>query len=86
MSEDKRLDIPAPGSPNFEARIRETLQVYMGLRGDPLDRGLTVRDMIKLGLVQTAGDDGGTTLLPGPAIPPIPVEDDAEDLSVKGSV
>ena len=60
MSEDKRLDIPAPGSPNFEARIRETLQVYMGLRGDPLDRGLTVRDMIKLGLVQTAGDDGGT--------------------------
>ena len=81
MSEDKRLDIPAPGSPNFEARIRETLQVYMGLRGDPLDRGLTVRDMIKLGLVQTAGDDGGTTLLPGPAIPPIPVEDDAEDLT-----
>lgn len=79
MIEDKRLDIPAPGSPNFEARMREVLQVYLGRRGDPLDRGLTVRDLTELGLLKT--DGSSTTLLPGPAIPPIPSEDEAEDLT-----
>lgn len=82
MSEDKRLDIPAPGSPNFEARIRETLQVYMGLRGDPLDKGLTLRDLTDIGLLEYGGGRGGnTTIRPGRVYPRIPEEDETEDLT-----
>ena len=81
MSEDKRLDIPAPGSPNFEARLRETVQVYLGVRGDPLDRGLTVRDLTEMGLIQSSGPGGTGRLVPGRAIPPIPSEDTEEDLT-----
>lgn len=82
MSEDKRLDIPAPGSPNFEARIRETLQVYMGLRGDPLDKGLTLRDLTNIGLLEYGGGRGpNTTIRPGRVYPRIPEEDETEDLT-----
>lgn len=82
MSEDKRLDIPAPGSPNFEARIRETLQVYMGLRGDPLDKGLTLRDLTDIGLLEYGGGRGpNTTIRPGRVYPRIPTEDETEDLT-----
>jgi hypothetical protein len=82
MSEDKRLDIPAPGSPNFEARIRETLQVYMGLRGDPLDKGLTLRDLTDIGLLEYGGGRGpNTTIRPGRVYPNIPTEDQTEDLT-----
>lgn len=82
MSEDKRLDIPAPGSPNFEARIRETLQVYMGLRGDPLDKGLTLRDLTDIGLLEYGGGRGPNTIIrPGRVYPNIPTEDLAEDLT-----
>lgn len=81
MSEDKRLDIPAPGSPNFEARLRETVQVYLGVRGDPLDRGLTVRDLTEMGLIQSSGPGGTGRLVPGRAIPPIPSEETEEDLT-----
>lgn len=82
MSEDKRLDIPAPGSPNFEARVREALQTYMGTRGDPLDKGLTLRDLTDIGLLEYGGGRGAsTTIRPGRVYPRIPEEDDAEDLT-----
>lgn len=80
MSDDKRIDIPAPGSANFESRIREVLQVYMGRRGDPLDRGLTVRDLTELGILQSS-DGSGRSITTGPAIPRIPTEDTSEDLT-----
>ncbi|MBO9680962.1 MAG: DUF1983 domain-containing protein [Acidovorax sp.] len=66
---DKRLDLPSPGSPNFEARVREALHVYLGRTGDPLDKGLTVRDLKALGLLETAPGSGGRILEPGPLIP-----------------
>lgn len=82
MSEDKRLDIPAPGSPNFEARVREALQTYMGTRGDPLDKGLTLRDLTEIGLLEYGGGRGAnTTIRPGRVYPNIPTEDQAEDLT-----
>lgn len=82
MSEDKRLDIPAPGSPNFEARVREALQTYMGTRGDPLDKGLTLRDLTDIGLLEYGGGRGGnTTIRPGRVYPRIPEEDETEDLT-----
>jgi hypothetical protein len=82
MSEDKRLDIPAPGSPNFEARVREALQTYMGTRGDPLDKGLTLRDLTDIGLLEYGGGRGpNTTIRPGIVYPRIPVEDETEDLT-----
>lgn len=82
MSEDKRLDIPAPGSPNFEARVREALQTYMGTRGDPLDKGLTLRDLTDIGLLEYGGGRGAnTTIRPGRVYPNIPTEDQAEDLT-----
>lgn len=82
MSEDKRLDIPAPGSPNFEARVREALQTYMGTRGDPLDKGLTLRDLTDIGLLEYGGGRGAsTTIRPGRVYPNIPTEDQTEDLT-----
>lgn len=82
MSEDKRLDIPAPGSPNFEARVREALQTYMGTRGDPLDKGLTLRDLTDIGLLEYGGGRGpNTTIRPGRVYPNIPTEDQTEDLT-----
>lgn len=82
MSEDKRLDIPAPGSPNFEARVREALQTYMGTRGDPLDKGLTLRDLTDIGLLEYGGGRGpNTTIRLGRVYPRIPEEDETEDLT-----
>lgn len=82
MSEDKRLDIPAPGSPNFEARVREALQTYMGTRGDPLDKGLTLRDLTDIGLLEYGGGRGpNTTIRPGRVYPRLPEEDETEDLT-----
>lgn len=79
---DKRLDLPSPGSPNFEARLRETMQVYMGRTGDPLDMGLTVRHLKELGLVDVAPGSGGRVLEPGPRIPRVPGdEEEGEDLT-----
>ena len=42
---DSRRDIPTPGAPNFDERVKETLSVALGFRGDSLDRMLTVRDL-----------------------------------------
>jgi len=54
--QSERRDIPTEGSANFDAKVRETLSTYLGKRGDPLDRGVTVRDLTEAGLV--AVNDG----------------------------
>ena len=49
---DGRLDLPNANAPNFTQRVRETIQTYLGRQGDPLDRGLTVRDLLDAGLAR----------------------------------
>ncbi len=71
---DTRKDLPPVNSPNFLEKVRETLSVYLGNRGDKLNRGLTVRDLADAGIVElnpawVAG--GGTASVvngPGSAI------------------
>lgn len=55
---DNRTDLPSTSANNFEQRVRETLMTYMGRQGDPLDRGVTVRDLLSSGLA--AVEDGAT--------------------------
>jgi hypothetical protein len=62
-----RTDIPSPNAPNFEQRVRETLQTYLGKQGNPLDRGLTLRDLLETGVVKLKT---GYTLS-GSGVPPI---------------
>ena len=81
MSVEKRLDIPAPGSPNFEARLREAVQVYLGRTGDPLDKGLTVRALKDLGILDTEPGTGGRVITPGPLLPRPTSPTDEEDLT-----
>ena len=59
---DERRDLPGVNSPNYLARMREEVSVYLGKRGDPLDRGLTVRDLADAGLIEVsdAYKGGGT--------------------------
>lgn len=59
-----RLDVPQPGQPNYDQRVRETLMTYLGKQGNYLDRGITVRDLIASGIVTlppgwTPGSGGG---------------------------
>ena len=44
-----RTDLPPVSSPNFLEKVREALSVYLGYRGNDLDRGLTVRDLADAG-------------------------------------
>lgn len=60
-----RLDVPQPGSSNFDQRVRETLMTYLGKQGNYLDRGLTIRDLIENGILTlpegwNPGTGGGT--------------------------
>lgn len=62
-----RNDLPQASATNFGARLRETMMTYLGKQGDPLDRGLTLRDMVDNGLVKikdgfalVSGQAGGT--------------------------
>jgi hypothetical protein len=48
---NQRTDLPATTAPNFSQRVRETLMTYLGRQGDPLDRGLTIRDLVDAGIV-----------------------------------
>ena len=66
-----RNDIPSDSASNFGARVRETLMTYLGKQGDPLDRGITIRDLVdsgfaSLGNVRFGG--GSAPLLAGPSI------------------
>ena len=69
-----RKDLPPVSSPNFLEKVREALSVYLGHRGDDLDRGITVRDLADAvaagGVVNTAistavagVSSGGTTVI-----------------------
>ena len=66
---DNRTDLPSPSAPNFNQRLRETIQTYLGRQGNPLDRGLTLRDLIQSGIVKIRD---GFTLQPGQ--PTLPLE------------
>lgn len=66
LPDSKRMDVPAPSAENFAMRVRETLMVMLGRQGDPLDRGITLRDLIDAGVVTLSpGYELGT----GGAIP-----------------
>jgi hypothetical protein len=68
---DTRVDLPSPKAPNFEQRVRETLMTYMGRQGNPLDRGLTLRDLLENGIVKIRD---GYSLKPGAgSVPLLPV-------------
>jgi len=66
---DSRTDLPSPDSPNFAQRVRETLMTYLGRQGNPLDRGLTLRDLIEAGIVRIRT---GFSLRPG--MPTVPLD------------
>ena len=66
-----RNDLPNEKAPNFNARLRETLMTYLGKSGDPLDRGITLRDLLDSGLASLNGvvrGGGSIPLLPGGAL------------------
>lgn len=67
---DNRTDLPSPSAPNFNQRLRETIQTYLGRQGNPLDRGLTLRDLLETGILKLRD---GFTLKPGggSSIPPL---------------
>lgn len=73
---DNRTDLPSPNAPNFNQRLRETIQTYLGKQGNPLDRGLTLRDFTETGLLKlrdgfTLKPGGGSSILPlepGPSL------------------
>lgn len=67
-----RKDLPAPGAPNFLARVREELHALLGKTGSDRDRALTLRDALVTGvlvpgpggsLVPGGGTGGGTTVV-----------------------
>jgi hypothetical protein len=69
-----RGEIPNEKSNNFSARMRETVMTYLGRQGDPLDRGVTLRDLVESDIVQIDGPvraAGPVPLTPGTAIPPV---------------
>lgn len=68
---DNRTDLPSPSAPNFNQRLRETIQTYLGRQGNPLDRGLTLRDLTETGLLKLRD---GFTLKPGSGSSTLPLE------------
>lgn len=78
---DTRTDLPSVKAPNFEQRVREVLMTYLGRQGNPLDRGLTLRDLISAGILKLRD---GVTLRPGgpPPIEPGPAVGGAVDGAV----
>ena len=69
MSTDDRKDLPPINAPNFLERVREVLSVYLGNRGDALNRGVTLRDLVDSGMATldarfTGGGKSITPLLP----------------------
>jgi hypothetical protein len=70
-----RNDLPNPNATNFGARMREAMMTYLGRLGDPLDRGLTLRDLVEAGMVRLregftlrSGFSGTLPIEPGSAI------------------
>jgi hypothetical protein len=68
-----RNDLPNDKASNFNARLRETVMTYLGKQGDPLDRGVTLRDLVESGIVELSGGRIGSSpvpLTPGEALTP----------------
>ena len=86
MSRETQLPaIPNSSDPSVKA-LKEATEVRLGRRGDPLDRGLTVRDLYENGVINVSGlpdlsvggGSGGLPIRPRPIIgdtspPPAPV-------------
>jgi hypothetical protein len=70
MADDPRKDLPPAGSANFSQRVLETLRVYLGKTGNPLDRGATLRDLVDAGLADPRAASQSGAVIPGAAIPP----------------
>lgn len=69
-----RTDLPNDKASNFNARLRETVMTYLGKQGDPLDRGVTLRDLVESGIVELSGSkigSGPVPLTPGEALGPV---------------
>jgi len=73
-----RKDLPTPSATNFEARVRETLMTYLGRTGDPLDRGVTLRDLIDGGLARLRSGRTLTTASVGGSS--LPIESVAQEI------
>jgi hypothetical protein len=54
MKPDTRKSLPTGTSAKIVDAIREAVQTYMGLQGDKLDRGVTVRDLASAGLIDVS--------------------------------
>lgn len=72
MTRPTRPDLPSTTSPNFQQRMRESVMTYLGKLGNPLDRGMTVRDLLDSGLAvirpgASLGGGGVPPLNPGNA-------------------
>jgi hypothetical protein len=66
-----RNDIPSDSASNFGARVRETLMTYLGKQGDPLDRGVTLRDLVDSGFASVSNfqfGGGSAPLITGPSV------------------
>lgn len=60
-----RNELPGVTAKNFQQRLRETVQTYLGRQGDSLDRGVTVRDLVDSGIVSLPNWwRGGANTLP----------------------
>ncbi len=57
-------DIPSATSANFAERVRETIQIMMGKRGDSLDRVVTLRDLVASGFASVRGSVTGASPIP----------------------
>lgn len=69
MSKPTRPDLPDARAGNYAQRVRETLMTYLGRQGDPLDQGLTIRDLLLAGIIKLRD---GAILRAG--ISPLPIE------------
>lgn len=68
-----RNDLPGPSAPNFPQRLREAVMTYLGRTGDPLDRGITLRDLIEGGFARLRdGYTAGQAAASGGALPIAP--------------
>lgn len=48
---DARKSLPRPTDKGYDAQVRQALETYMGLQGNPLDRGVTIGDLAAAGLI-----------------------------------
>lgn len=78
-----RNDLPSPNAPNFPQRLREAVMTYLGRTGDPLDRGITLRDLIEGGIARLRdGYTAGQAAATGGALPIAPeVQAEEPDLT-----